>query len=126
MYNVGAGDHTFYALGEIFGGSGSETADLFGALTVKYIPSGSTPVFDLSEVKNSFEVYPNPSRDEVFISFKQPLTHKVDIQLIDSNGRIIAEYPDESGDVVRLDLSKYPANFYWVRVGEVLKPIVRW
>lgn len=51
LYNVGPGNNTFYAVGEIIGGSGSKTADLFGALTVKYIPFSSTPVQDLVDEK---------------------------------------------------------------------------
>lgn len=125
VYNIPAGDHTFYALGEIFGGSGSETADLFGALTVRYFPSMSTSVADISDLKNSFDVYPNPSGGEVFISFKQPMHQDSPIQLIDMNGRVIKEYIKNGEDIMRLDLSMYRGNLYWVKVGERMKPIVR-
>jgi hypothetical protein len=125
VYNVSAGSHTYYAVGEIFGGSGSETADIFGHLTVKYFPNSSTAVSDLSDSKNSFDVYPNPSLGASLIAFKNPVDSKTKIQLLDSNGRVLQEYPTNGKEEMTIDLSAFPANLYWIKAGQLCNPVVK-
>jgi len=125
LYNVSAGQHTFYAVGQIFGGSGSKTADLFGSLTLKYLPNSLTPVSDLSAAENTFDIYPNPSGNEVHIAIKNPTDQKIKIEVLDPNGRVLQEYSEPSSDDIKIDLSMFPANLYWVKVGDVMKPMVR-
>jgi Secretion system C-terminal sorting domain len=125
VYNINAGINTFYAVGEIFGGSGSETADLFGDLSVKYIPNSVTAVTDLSAAKNTFDLYPNPSTDIVHISFKNPIDQEKNIQLLDVNGHTLKEFRNNGKEEMNLDISTFPANVYWVKVGETVNAIVK-
>ena len=125
LYNVSAGQHTFYAVGQIFGGSGSKTADLFGSLTLKYLPNSLTPVSDLSPEENTFDIYPNPSSNEVHIAFKNPNDQKIKIEILDMSGRVLKEYTKEMTEDLKIDLSSLPANLYWVKVGDVMKPMMR-
>ncbi len=123
VYNVNAGTTTLYAVGQIFGGSGSKTADLFGELSVKYFPNSATAVSDISAGKNSFAIYPNPSSDQVHISFKNPVEKQ--IQLLDANGRVLMDIPNNAREEMNIDLSAFPANVYWIKVDGLMKPVVR-
>jgi len=125
LFYVGAGQHTFFAVGQIFGGSGSKTADLFGSLTLKYLPNSLTPVSDLSAEENTFDIYPNPASNEVHIAFKNPIDQKVKIEILDLNGRVLQENTYPSAGDIKIDVSTFPANLYWIKVGELIKPMVR-
>jgi hypothetical protein len=125
VYNVTPGQHTYYGVGEITGGSGSKTSDLFGALTVKYFPSTSTPVSDIVSGKFGFDIYPNPALDEVHIAFKNYDAQEKVIQVMNLNGQVLSEYQTNAIEELKIDLSNYPANLYWVKIGEMLKPLVR-
>lgn len=125
VYNVSAGTNTFYAVGQIFGGSGSETADLFGALSVKYLPLSSTAVIDLYAGKNAFDIYPNPSHDEIYISFQNTLDEEKNIRLLNVNGHVLKEYLKNAKDEIKIDLSSLPANLYWIKVGGQIKRVVK-
>ncbi|MGB4850348.1 MAG: T9SS type A sorting domain-containing protein [Saprospiraceae bacterium] len=125
VYNINAGINTFYAVGQIFGGTGSKTADLFGELTVKYFPNSSTAVNDLANDKNNIDVYPNPTSDVVHISFKNPVDIKNKIQLLDLNGRTLKEFRNNGKAEMNLDISAFPANVYWVKIGEIVKRVVK-
>ncbi|HEX5112863.1 MAG TPA: T9SS type A sorting domain-containing protein, partial [Saprospiraceae bacterium] len=125
VYNISSGPHTFYAVGEITGGNGSKTGDLFGALTVKYIPFSSTPVEDISAGKYEFEIYPNPTRDDVYIRLRNVIDPKTNIKLLDVNGSVIKEYPYSNELEFKIDLSELSANQYWVQIGEQVKPLVK-
>ena len=125
VYNISSGPHTFYAVGEITGGNGSKTGDLFGALTMKYIPFSSTPVTDVSADKNEFDLYPNPTRDEVHISLRNIIDPKNKIKLLDVNGCLLKEYPYTTELEFKIDLSGLPANQYWVQIGDQVKLLVK-
>jgi len=125
VYNVSAGSNTFYAVGQIFSNSGVETADLFGELTVKYIPNSTTAVTDLSTGKNSFEIYPNPSQDVVTLTFKNPIEPEKKIQLLDLNGCVLKEYQHYGKEDVKMDMSAFPADLYWIKVGNALKAVMK-
>lgn len=125
VYNINAGINTFYAVGEIFGGSGSETTDLFGQLTVKYIPTSSTAVADLSPEENTFDIYPNPSNDRIHLSFKNPIDQDKKIQLMDLNGRLLSDYPLHGKDGIEINISSFPSNLYWIKVGNQLRCLVK-
>ena len=125
VYNISSGPHTFYAVGEITGGNGSKTGDLFGALTVKYIPFSSTPVTDVERDKIEFDLYPNPTRDEVHISLRNIIDPKNKIKLLDVNGCLLKEYPYTTELEFKIDLSGLPANQYWVQIGDQVKLLVK-
>ncbi|MEP6647673.1 MAG: T9SS type A sorting domain-containing protein [Saprospiraceae bacterium] len=125
VYNVAAGSQTLYAVGQIFGGSGNETADLFGELTVKYIPNSSTAVHDLYAGKNEFDIFPNPSKDIVHIAFNNPLGTQNKIQILGMNGHLLREYPGNSKDEINIDLSTLSPDVYWIKVGEFAKAVVK-
>ena len=125
VYQIAAGAHTLYGVGEIFGGSGSKTADLFGALTVKYIPYTATAVHEIAAGENTFDIYPNPSMDVVHIAFKNPVGQEEKIQLVDLNGRVLKEYPNDGKDEMMIDLSAFPANQYWIKVGEISRSLLK-
>lgn len=125
VYNIAAGTHTYSGVGEIIGGNGTETADLFGALTVKYIPTGPTAVNELTAGTNSFDIYPNPSKAEFHIFFNSPVDSKTEIQLLDMNGIVVKEYRNNGLEEMKIDLSAFPANQYWIKVGEQTKAITK-
>jgi hypothetical protein len=125
VYNIGAGTHTFYGVGEIIGGNGTETADLFGALTVKYIPYSATAVHEFSFVENTFDIYPNPSNDEVHIFFKTAIDSKTEIHLLDVHGRVLKEYWNHGKKEMIIDVSTLPANQYLIKVREQARAIMK-
>lgn len=76
-------------------------------------------------MKNSFELFPNPSGDEVHLYFNDPSAQKAKIELLDLNGRVLQEFPASATAEFKLDLSSLPANLYWVKVGQQVKQLVR-
>ena len=125
IYNITPGTHTFYGVGEIFGGSGAKTADLFGLLTVKYIPYAATAVNEIATSKNTFDVFPNPTNGEVNIIFKNPVDSKHGIQLVDLTGHVLKEYKNNGKEEMMIDVSAFSANQYWIKVGEQAKAIMK-
>ena len=125
LYNIAAGTHTFYGVGEIVGGAGDKTADLFGALSVKYIPNTSTATNEIASLENTFDIYPNPSNGVVHLSFKKPVDTKEKIQLLDLNGHVLKEYRNNGKEEMVIDISSLPANQYWIKVGEQTKAIMK-
>ncbi|MBK9983740.1 MAG: T9SS type A sorting domain-containing protein [Saprospiraceae bacterium] len=125
VYTINAGVNTFYGVGQIFGGSGSETADLFGQLTVKYFPASATATNEITATKNTFDLYPNPAKDEIHLSFKNSGDPVKDIQLLDLNGHTLKEFRDNGKEEMNIDISTFPVNVYWVKVGESVKRVVK-
>jgi hypothetical protein len=41
------------------------------------------------------------------------------------SGRVLKAYTQERTEDLKIDLSSLPANLYWVKVGDVMKPMVR-
>ncbi len=125
VYTINAGINMFYGVGQIFGGSGSETADLFGQLTVKYFPASATATNEITATKNTFDLYPNPAQDDVHLSFKNPGDQVMNIQLLDLNGHTVREFRNNGKEEMNIDISTLPANVYWVKVGEIVKRVVK-
>ncbi|HJW30761.1 MAG TPA: T9SS type A sorting domain-containing protein, partial [Saprospiraceae bacterium] len=117
VYSIGAGNHTFYAVGQIFGGSGSKTADLFGELTLRYIPSSATATSDLNSAAAEFDVYPNPTHGITHITCQNAIHPDKFIQVLNSDGRVLAEYPIKETNDIQLDLSAFAPDVYWINIG---------
>ena len=62
------------------------------------------------------DVYPNPTRDYLFISIKEILNNKIDIILINNLGENIPLISNLSEDQYTLNLSNYPKGLYTLKV----------
>jgi len=125
LYNVGPGSHTFYAVGEIFGGSGGKTADLFGHLIVKYIPFSTTAVEDVADTKNEFEIFPNPAKEKIHLAFKNPDGAEKQIQLLNIQGQRLSTYQKNMTADVELDVSAIPTGIYWINIEGKIKSFIK-
>jgi len=126
FYSVEAGQHTFYAVGKTFSSDpGSGVINLFGELTVKYFPDQSSGVEDVSNSKNEFTVFPNPSPDRITISFRQDAWSSHSVKLMDGVGRVFHQYQQSGTEDLNIDISSLPDGMYWIESGNIVKPIVK-
>jgi hypothetical protein len=61
----------------------------------------------------------------VHILFKNPIDQEKNIQLLDVNGHTLKEFRNNGKEEMNIDISTFPVNVYWVKVGENLKRIVK-
>ena len=81
----------------------------------------------LEEMSSSFEVYPNPAKDEIYISSEETIE---EVSVYDVYGRLqVAESPSRH-DKVRVDMSDLSNGVYFVKVksgtDEMIKKIVKY
>lgn len=81
-------------------------------------PKGSDTLIRKDFVHVKAKMYPNPAYDYFFIDFGSQTYGNLNIRIYDSMGRMIEEVSDytETANRFRMDISKYPAGLYFVRV----------
>lgn len=76
-----------------------------------------TAVEENIDVLVNITIYPNPAQDLVNIRFEGPLDGRVDITILDSQGRLIMKDRVESTSVEKqLNLQGIPAGLYYLRL----------
>jgi hypothetical protein len=67
--------------------------------------------------KNLCNVYPNPARDKVFISFEKIPKDHVTVDLFSPDGRMILKYQfDKSGDKMEIDVHGLSDGMYFIKI----------
>ncbi len=126
VYTVNAGQHTFYALGRTDSSTpGSGIANIYGELMVKYFPDVNTAVSEVTDVKNEFDVYPDPTQDKINITFKEGIPYDRQVRLFDMNGHELRVNLQSESDDVRMDLSSLAPGIYFVRIGDGVKKVMK-
>ncbi len=68
-------------------------------------------------ISNGISLAPNPGREEVRISFRQPLSGSVSVHLLNLQGRQVLQRRFTDGSAqLELDISQLPAGAYFVQV----------
>lgn len=132
VYDVPAGDHTFYAViqnVEEFEGSG--LAVMYASFSARFFPEGSSAAQEpgiLSAVKLS----PNPASDFVLLNFPELTREALTITLLDETGRVLKTFQKsatEPMEQLRWDISGLPKGVYFVQFshasGVVSRPLMR-
>lgn len=105
-----AGTYTVKLVASKIGSTDTETKT--GYITV----SPATGIAD-NDKEVSTEVYPNPASEKVYIRFAQKMEkEKVNIFLLDGNGKMLKVLETESQDLYELDLAGYASGVYFVKV----------
>ncbi|MGB3080996.1 MAG: T9SS type A sorting domain-containing protein, partial [Saprospiraceae bacterium] len=87
--------------------------------------ASATATNEITATKNTFDLYPNPAKDEIHLSFKNSGDPVKDIQILDLNGHTLKEFRDNGKEEMNIDISTFPVNVYWVKVGESVKRVVK-
>ncbi|WP_424961460.1 T9SS type A sorting domain-containing protein [Ekhidna sp.] len=75
----------------------------------------SEPALSVSDISESLSVYPNPSRDLVNIAGEGVDFTNAEISLFTLEGKKVS-IGIEKGVQLRLDISRLPANIYWLNI----------
>lgn len=83
-----------------------------------------------TELSQRVQVYPNPSSEVVKVDLQNLNTRKVEIELLNARGEVIARYPEaRNGEVFELNLAKQAAGLYLLRIatdkGIAIKKLIR-
>ncbi|NOR88490.1 MAG: T9SS type A sorting domain-containing protein [Bacteroidales bacterium] len=73
---------------------------------------------DETEMENiSVNIFPNPTKDFINIEWKSQTNEKVDIQLLDMNGRVLQEKSfNTSSDGMKINLNSFERSNYLLRI----------
>jgi hypothetical protein len=114
-------------------GSGSDALSISWTLGETIIPTFSngdltlthgfqqqliiTAIEENIDVLVNIKVYPNPASDLLNIRFEEPLDGKVDLTILDSQGRLIMQDRVEAATVDKqINLQGVPAGIYYLRL----------
>lgn len=111
---------------EVFSGNGWATfgEDVNGELYIAGISSGTVymivdNVFSVESFNNfSFNMYPNPTKDELKFDFKE-LSVPVTIDIYDIQGKLIHNVKDISNNLVNITVKNFAKGLYLVKVSDV-------
>lgn len=95
-----------------------------GMVAISAVPEGcpggtAREANGLSEM--AISIYPNPTDNLLFLSFEVEYSGVVDIRIQDMNGRLVEKVErtfKEGSNLLDLDLSSYPAGFYFIQLFE--------
>jgi hypothetical protein len=97
------------------------TAVLNGCSTVQTLPVEVRNCRKQNEiVEPVISIYPNPSSGQLFLSYEGNANEKIDLQIFDSQGRIIFKdnwLQEEAGNIYRQDFTTLPSGLYYVQIG---------
>lgn len=111
VYDVSAGAHTFYAVGQNYvETAGSGSASFYGSLTVRFVPNATNSVSE--EKLGLIQFYPNPAED--FIAIKG-LEDEAQINVFTYNGQKVIETIVSNGEDI-IDLSFLESGIYLIQV----------
>jgi predicted secreted hydrolase len=78
--------------------------------------SSSTVTLSLEAFNpNGIKLYPNPSRNEISIEFKEHLSD-LKIEIIDVRGRVMFENKAEDTALEKINISTFPQGVYFIRI----------
>ncbi len=111
-YDIDAGNHTFYAIGENnVEMAGSGIASVYGHLVVKFFPNNTSDFEDY--LKSAVQIYPNPVSDYLYI--ESDLNMKIEI--IDSQGQMIKNVRSVQQNT-KIDVADLSKGMYFVCIGD--------
>jgi len=76
------------------------------------------------DIDVAFSVYPNPSSDYVVINNGSPKS-KMDVEMMDINGKIVRSYTDVSGGEMTIDGNGLARGSYFIKVTSGGKQVIR-
>ena len=75
---------------------------------------------------NSFQLYPNPAKEAVRLSFSQPIEEALQIDWLSANGqRIKTETMGAQAQELGMDISNLPDGLYLVRMSSLQESVSR-
>ena len=77
-------------------------------------------VFKTNPVQNSFTIYPNPARTEVFVSLLTDRNQSLRVKILDASGRIISEQKKE----IQKGTNVFPLNVFGLKPGNYILQMI--
>jgi hypothetical protein len=77
-------------------------------------------VFKINPFQNSFTIYPNPARTEVFVSLLTDKNQSLRVNILDASGRIISEQQKE----IQKGTNVFPVNTFGLKAGNYILQII--
>jgi hypothetical protein len=77
-------------------------------------------VFKTNPVQNSFTIYPNPARTEVFVSLLTDRNQSLHVKILDASGRIISEQQKE----IQKGTNVFPLNVFGLKPGNYILQMI--
>ena len=68
-----------------------------------------------NELESNISIMPNPARDNVTVQFHQPV-ETINLILLDGNGKVLQKRTENHPNHINLDISRYPAGIYFLRI----------
>jgi hypothetical protein len=81
------GDVTFYVAGNATNNNGSDSGDHI--YTISQVATAAVGVYEIENEKLDFTLYPNPTENQLNISYKLPTASNVSIKVFDTRGVLI-------------------------------------
>lgn len=72
----------------------------------------------------AFDVFPNPARNNVNLSFAEPMP-EINIEVINSKGQVVLSENFQNQSLLKLDLSKQTKGLYFIKVNNENRQVVR-
>lgn len=78
----------------------------------------STAVQKSEAVSSSVKLYPNPAKNELYISFPKVVTGNIELQIVNQLGQTVAQqsFASLNGDVIQLNISELPSGIYSLQI----------
>lgn len=116
-----------WTIGEVFAGSSSDGSTLLtqGFEQPLLLVSNLTPMAAKPVLNVQSGVYPNPVTNVLNVKTNSPFNERVNVALLDLQGKILVSTPATSGyNVQQISMEKYPAGIYLLRVTTVYGALI--
>ncbi|HNX07296.1 MAG TPA: T9SS type A sorting domain-containing protein [Bacteroidales bacterium] len=126
VYDVTAGNQTFYAIAHNFiEYDGSGIASVYASLTAEFIPNDNTAVENyLGE--NDLSIYPNPANDELYIEF--PGYKNAHVKITNTAGQLIQSF-DLQHSKTKINIGTFARGLYIVNIigdqGSIIRKVIK-
>ncbi|MFO7658627.1 MAG: T9SS type A sorting domain-containing protein [Bacteroidales bacterium] len=100
--------------GDLSGNTNPVTLTMDGNKTITATFSKPTAINDFG-INQGFEIFPVPVKDVLHIKFKEDITEKNEITLLDATGRILNS-GFANGRVYTLNMDEFPGGMYMIKI----------
>ena len=125
-YHIDKGTHRFYAAGRVH--DTPEELDYItavGNFSLKYFTSGSTAVSHDTDEQRDILIYPQPASESVTVSVEENIYQDLRVILFDIHGRYQNFQQVATDNGVIIDLSNCGPGMYFLRVGDMVRKVIK-
>lgn len=99
-------------------GDGNNNLKEFNDGTDPYVDETVSGLGDNLDHADFVQIYPNPTNDILFVSFKNEVFRgDLEFLIFNTNGQIVKEYKEKGADTISLEVGDLPSGVYFLHVG---------